>query len=822
MREGDFSEGFEGIAPLFNPYSTRTEASGAVVRDRFMCDVAGIPITVNADGTQTGGIPCNVIPQNLINPIARRMIDLYPLPNLNGTLIGNYISSPSKKLDEHSFDVRVDKHLAPSDSLFTRFSYDQAVVFIPGGSPGFAVANLFSSNQNIENHGRDIALSEMHIFSDRSINQASVAYSRIFNYINSFGSGTCKSRELGIPGANLGGISCGLTATVIGGGFWGLGDRGFSPFQGGTNVFTIADSFDMIRGKHNLKIGGEIRAHQMNVKTNAFQDGFWIFTELWTNSVIELGPGFFAAGGDGGNGMASFLLGLPDLALHDQTFQGATTGRRWKLFRPFVQDDWRVTNNLTLNVGLAWALVRPIIEAQDRQANFDFATGRFFIPGRTSDSRVGVRMDKTALEPRIGLAWKPFGSQKTAIRAGYAIFHDSAWNQGSQGTWQNPPFYEESFFAGFFPDLCPSATSGCAATLPVTGKSISEGFPILTQPTDPETFDGNLQAQDLDFNLGRVQQFNLNVEHQLPGDVLITVGYAGSRSSHILVDGMNLNVSSPSACGNVPGYTLGCGISSIPYPQFGTIANISDIGRAQYDSLQVKAETKSTKRSLYALVSYTYARGFDSGFSDNLGTPTGAMYYPLPRTSGLDWGLSQVQLNHNVVASLIYGFPFGRGKRFGKTWTGFLNLVAGDWQVNLIEKITSGFPLFLISSANAAGAQNFGANRPDRVCNGALSHHTLQKFFDTNCFVDPAPGELGNSDRTPLYGPGFANTDFSALKDVRIREAIDLEFRAEFFNLFNHPQFNVPGQDVDSSDFGRIMGTVNNPRLIQLALKLRF
>jgi hypothetical protein len=146
----------------------------------------------------------------------------------------------------------------------------------------------------------------------------------------------------------------------------------------------------------------------------------------------------------------------------------------------------------------------------------------------------------------------------------------------------------------------------------------------------------------------------------------------------------------------------------------------------------------------------------------------------------------------------------------------------GNWEVNLIEKITSGFPLFLGASTNASGAMGFGANRPDRVCNGALSHHTVEKFFDTSCFVDPAPGELGNSDRTPLYGPGFVNTDFSALKHFRIREGLDLEFRTEFFNLFNHPEFSMPGQDVDSFTFGRIMETVNNPRLIQLALKLRF
>ncbi|PYV97999.1 MAG: hypothetical protein DMG86_17295 [Acidobacteria bacterium] len=825
MRNGDFSGGPQ----LYNPYSTH---SSGTFRDPFQCDNAGNPLPVAPDGTQASGIPCNIIPPGLINPIAQQMINLYPLPNVPGTLVGNFVNTPSRKLDENSFDVRVDHNFSTKDTLFGRFSFDQATTFIPGGSPGFAEQNAFGSTQNITNHGRNIALSETHILTPTSINQLSVGYNRIFNNIASFGSGSCESQKLGIPGANLGGISCGLTSTIVGGGFWSLGDRGFAPFTGGTNVFSISDSFDMIRGKHNIRVGAEVRANQMNVRTNAFQDGFWVFSNAWTASVVDLG--FTKASvGPGGDNMANFLLGLPDLALHDQTFKGATTGRRWKLFRPYVQDDWRVTSNLTLNLGLAWALVTPITEDQDRQSNFDFKTGRFLIPGQTSDSRVGVEMDKTAFEPRIGLAWKPFGSEKTAVRAGYAIFHDSSWNQGGQGLWENPPFFAESAFASFFPDLCPSpfAPSGqpsaCAnngMAIPFgTGRTMSNGFPLLSQPTDPATFGGNISSQNLDFKLGRVQQYNLNVERQIPGDVVLTVGYAGSRSSHILVDQMNLNVSSPTACGKVPGYTFGCGITSTPYPQYQSIFNINDIGRARYDSLQVKAETKSALHGLYGLLGYTYARAFDSGFPDGLGTSSGTTYFPLPGTKNADWALSQIQLNHNFTGSVIYELPFGKGKQFGNDWSGAVNAFLGNWEVDVIEKITSGFPLFLVTSNNGSGV-NFGSstNRPDQVCNGRLSNHTIARFFDTNCFQAPAAGELGNANRTPLYGPGFVNTDFSAIKHFRIRENTDLEFRAEFFNLFNHPQFYQPGQDLASSDFGQILRTVNNPRLIQFGLKLAF
>ena len=879
MRTGDFTlDPFGNALPqLYNPYSTQvtpgsdcstpTSTPCNVTRDPFMCDVAGnaLPAT---NGFQPAGTPCNKIPggaTGLINSVGIQMANLYPEPNLTGNSTFNYANVPVRSLNEGEFDIRLDHNFSSKDSIFARFSYDQATSFVPGGSPGFAEANAFASTQHITNHGRNVAISETHIFSDHNINQFTAGFNRIFNHILSFGDRSCESANLGVPGANINSlcpnapagltqstsdcVSCGLTSTEPGGGFWGLGDRGFAPFQGGTNVFSISDSFDMIRGNHNIRVGAGVRAMQMNVLTNAFQDGFWVFTNAWTNSVVGLGGNSFAAVGPGGNNMADVLLGLPDLALHDQTFKGATTGRRWKLFRPYIQDDWRATKDLTVNIGLAWALVTPITEAQNRQANFNFATGQYLIPGQGSDGRVGITMDKTAFEPRIGLAWKVFGSQTTALRAGYAMFHDSSWNQGAQGLWENPPFFAESGFAAFFPDLCPSATSTCASTpntTPVGGKSLSDGFPIFTQPPDPASFQGTIQSQNLNFKQGRVQQFNLNLEHQLPGNVVVTAGYAGSRSHHILVDGMNLNVGSPSACGNVAGYTLGCGPGgaafTAPYGPFTTIAATSDSGSARYDSLQLKAETKSARHGLYALLGYTYARNFDSGFNDGLGTTAGATYWPLPGTNKADWSLSQIQLNHNFTASLIYDLPFGKGKAYGGGWNGPVNAILGNWQVTVIEKITSGFPVFMIASNNTSGVPltNNGNNfeRPDIVgnpnqagtiagnqtCSAPAKIHTVTTWFNPCAFADPATGQLGNSPRAALYGPGFVNTDFSLIKRFALpyREGMGLDFRAEFFNLFNHAQFGLPASDIDSSGFGTISQTVNNPRLVQFALKLTF
>src|SRR5260370_10869923 len=358
-------------------------------------------------------------------------------------------------------------------------------------------------------------------------------------------------------------------------------------------------------------------------------------------------------------------------------------------------------------------------------------------------------MDFTSFEPRIGAAWKVVGSDKTVVRAGYAIYHDSAWSMGAQGLWQNPPYAAESFGISF--GGCTTVTAYCAS-LPKqtpnigTGQAVgfSDGFPIVTPPTTPLNFSGAFITENTNIKQGMVQQFNVNLERQLPGQIVLTAGYAGSRGSHILNFGNNINTTSPTACAGglneVAGYTLGCGPGGdyLPSPHarfplsFVTkLYSINDLGSAHYNSLQIKAETKTPRYGLYALIGYTYSRTYDSGYSDGLSTPIGAPYFPLNGWQKLDWALSQINLNNNFTASVIYDLPFGKGKKFGNDWNAVTNTLLGNWQVTVIEKITSGFPVPLIDSSNQSGSffQNGGNgnnwNRPNKVpgCDPYAANH---------------------------------------------------------------------------------------------------
>jgi hypothetical protein len=725
--------------------------------------------------------PNNMIPANRIDPIGKALLDLLPSPTFTDRLTGNYLANPVKTLDDYQGDIRIDHNFSNSDRMFGRFSFEEAEQFLPTGLPDFGATGAFASNQTFETHARNIALSHTKVFSNNVVNQSTAGYNRIFNFITSFGYKSNKSQALGIPGANLGTDETSSLTRMTIQNFVGFGDRGFSPFQGGTNVFHYANTTTMVKGSHTLNVGGTMRAMQLNLLGDTALAGQFAFTRFFTAGFTPAG----ALNATTGSAVASLLLGLPASGGRNNQLDGSVKGRRWKEFRGFIDDSWRVNNNLTMTLGLAYMVTTPQIEAHDRFSNFDFYTGEIFVGGT-----IGVKTDWSNIQPRIGFAWSPAESADTVVRGGYGIYHDVSAMGGSTGPYQNPPYANAYAFTS--DNITPVRT-------------LSTGFPDNSQPADPATYRGDWTTIDTNFKQGRVQQWSVNVERKLPSSTIASIAYAGSYADRLFDKSRNLNTATPG-----PGFNPAARRS---YPQLQAVITALSRGWMKYNSMQLKVERR-TAGGFYLLGSYTYAKALTNGVSGFGGDP-GIVYFPVAPSDDADVGSANTDLRHNFTLSALYELPVGRGRKFLDNATGVTQAILGGWSVNGIFVAHSGYPLGMTMSSSQSGT-SFG-NRPNRVCDGKLDDPTVQRWFDTSCFVAPPVGVLGDAARTTLFGPGRVNLDAAVSKRFD-----RFQFRAEVFNVFNNAQFAVPGTAVGAPNFGVIQSTVKGPRQVQLALRYVF
>ncbi len=762
MHQGIFTEAFPGApaATIYDPATTRVDpATGQLVRDPF---------------------PNNTIPANRIDPIGKALLDLLPLPTFSDRLTGNYLSNPVKTLDDYEGDVRVDHNINNDNRVFLRFSIEEAEQYLPTGLPGFGATGSFASNQTFETSARNLALSYTKVFGNSIVNQATAGYNRVFNYITSYGYKSNKSRELGIPGANLGtDETSSLTRATIQN-FVGFGDRGFSPFQGGTNVFHYTNTTTVVRGSHNLNMGGTFRAMQLNQLGDNALAGWFSFTRLFTAGYTPAGT----LNASTGSAVASLLLGLPASGGRSDQLQGSVKGRRWKEYRGFIDDTWRLNNSLTLTLGVAYMVTTPQTEAKGRYSNIDFHTGEVFVGGT-----VGVKTDWSNIQPRIGFAWTPGENAATVVRGGYGIYHDVSAVGGAPGPWQNPPFANTYAF-----------TSNNVTPV----RTLATGFPDNSQPTDPTNYRGAWTAVDPNAKQGRIQQWSVNVERQLPWNTVASLAYAGTYADRLFDKGRNMNTATPGPGFNPP--------ERRPFPNTDAISTDVSRGWMSYHSMQARVERR-TSGGFYLLGAYTWSKALTNGVAGFGGDP-GIIYYPVA-SDDLNKASSNTDLRHNFTASVLYDIPMGSGRKFLSNATGLTQAVLGGWSINGIFVAHSGYPLGMTMSTNQAGT-SFG-NRPNRVCDGQLDNPTIGRWFDTSCFVAPPVGVLGDAARTTLFGPGRYNLDAALSKRFG-----PVQFRAEVFNVFNNAQFSPPGTAVGAPNFGVIESTVKGSRQIQLALKYTF
>jgi hypothetical protein len=813
----------------------------------------GVPIGVDAAGN-----PTNVFPKGSIDPLATRLSALFPTPNtnLNGA---NFIADPKRTANRNNFDVRIDHKLSDKDSVFGRFSYEDQPSFTPSPFQNALDGGAFSDGAEDDSF-RSVAISEMHVFSSKLVNEFRIGYNRINSHRFQLNANENVSQELNFPGVPFGPDLGGLPQISINDGTAGIGSSGFLPAIEKQNSYVLTDNLTWIHGRHSAKFGTEIRNEQFTLFEPSAPRGTMTFSSDFTNNP--------ASPTNGGEAFATFELGIPDSGTITNTHN---VDYHRQIYSVYAQDDFRMTQHLTFNLGLRYELFTTIKAAGNEQATFDFSNDSLLVPkGQTAQLtpflaanipivRTGsaglISPDLHNFAPRLGLAYQI--TNKLVLRTGYGIFYggqeNGPYSNPSPGF--NPPFFVTQSFSQpcFLPSANPNpgqvdcSISSSNSTLPLN--VLSQGFPAtsLTDPNTPLLFSVSPKV-----STPFTQQWHLGFQYQLPSQTVLEISYAGSHGSN-LYNFYNGNQAVPDAtfCNTPPNTFQNCPTaprrparvcddSVFPPNCNGVFDTGIDLlrtdGFSNYNSLQVRLE-KNFSHGLQFEASYTYAHALDDASSAALGSLNNGDFRD-QRFPFLEYGNSDFDVRHRFVISYIYQLPFGNGKRFGGDATGLKNQIIGNWQLAGITSASTGNwftitdTLSNFSSSDSGGEVGFFGVRPNVVANPNGKPCTAGTVFNTCAFVDNAiPFTFGNAGRNIVRGPGFQNWDLSIFKLFPVREQMRFEFRAEFFNIWNHvnPLFEPVGEiseepqplELGTPQFGFPQGA-RDPRFIQFALKFYF
>jgi hypothetical protein len=905
MISGDFSSLLDTSAPtgvndcngnptyageIFNTRATLTSATS-------LTGFCGVPI----GGYTSSGLPTNMFPTtptSLIDPLAAALSAYWPTPNTIATANNggnNFFSDPHRQESRNNFDVRIDHRISDKDNAFGRFSFENQPSFIPPPFNNLLDGGGFFDGTE-DNSYRSLALSEVHLFKANLINEFRLGYNRINSHRFQINSNENISAQLNFPNVPYGPNNGGLPNITFGDGTAGIGSSTYLPSIEKQNSFVFTDNLTWIRGRHSLKVGTEVRIEQFTIFQPAESRGALDFSNDFTDNP--------AAPGTGGSSFATMLLGISDgggiTSLHNIDY-------RRQIYAGFAQDDWKASERLTVNLGLRYEVFSTVKEHNNEEGTFVFGPNSILVPSGQNEpltqllaasmpiehgSRGLIDPDLNNFAPRIGFALR--ATDKLVIRSGYGIFYggqeNGPYSNPSPGF--NPPFFSSEAFStpcgnlAANPMVAPGQPLNCSVlslnTVPTGGptnsNTLANGFPAtaLSNPNTPELYSisPNLRTP---YN----QQWHFGVQYQMPADTMLDVSYAGSRGLK-LFGFYNGNQAVPAtdprfatACTENGNTLLGCptaprrpahgvapgapagstcdlGPNDDCDPVFDTsIATFRSNDVSNYNSLQVRFEKRPT-HGLQFQAAYTWSHALDDASSASLGSQN-AGDFRLQTNPMLEYGNADFDVRQRFVLSYAYDLPFGKNKAFGGNASGVLNQIIGGWQVAGITIATTGnwyTPTDISTnlSTSDGGGEVASASRPNVVENPNAHPCVPGTLFNTCAFAtNTVIGSFGNAGRNIIQGPGVQNWDISLFKIFPIREQMHMEFRAEFFNAFNHydPEFDNPGSfntniatqhglDETALETGCTNGNSNSncafgfaqaahdPRFIQFALKFYF
>ncbi|MGA2136109.1 MAG: TonB-dependent receptor [Bryobacteraceae bacterium] len=746
--------------------------------------------------------PGNIIPTAMLDPVGAKLAAFYPAPNVPGAPSGkgNFLANDPTTTIVNDYVARVDHMFNDANRIFGRFLAQPdheltASIFPTPGTDSFGVL--------AHNYYYNPSGTWYHNFSPTKINEMRFTYSRRQALSISAGVGTTIDEQIGLTGVNQS-----FFPTVNVNGFQALGN---TTQQQRLQTPIISDSFQdnlsIVRGKQQIKLGIEYRYSSNLDRYSPTAGGDFTFNNTAT-----------------GSGLAALLLGWVDQASLLATYPLHT---RSDSYAAFIQDDWRVTPQFTLNVGLRWDIDQPRWEESNRQNSFNETEinpvsgtpGVITFSGLDGLSKYANNWDLHNFGPRLGFAWNI--KDKWVVRGGGAILYMGEYDQATPIV-ANTGFSTQGSFVSPDNGITPAfiLANGMPPVSAPTVAQLTPGYGAVAVGQKPTTSVAFFQPNR---NTGYLYQANLDIQRQLKGNILVDLGYLGTF-------GHDLPAPDAQSIDQVPTNELGPGNAQIlrPFPQFSNVQIIAaDIGKSWYNGVNLGVQKRYSNGLLFT-ANYTYSKMLDTTDSRNeLAAYPGIDAFTNYYNQASDKGLSGNDIRNRLVFSSVYELPVGTGKRFqpgGK----LLNGLIGGWSLGVISELRTGTPLSPVELNNLTNSFSDGV-RPNVVGNPGLPGgrplgKQLLEWFNVSAFAAPAAYTFGDAGRTFGEGPGSISLDTSLLKDFPIRERVKLQFRLEVLNALNHPSFANPNTQQGSPTFGQITSLVagNQARIFQLGAHLKF
>jgi hypothetical protein len=768
-----FFGSYEGL--IFRSASTNQSAQPTAAL--LAGDFSGLAPVI--DPTTEAPFPNNQIPAQRINAVAKNLFPFFATPNRASTASGglgtNYLVNVRSIQNNHRYQGRVDYSLDSSNSLFVRYFYVDRYNQVPGITEKTGANFQPLTNQSL-------AANYTRVISPALVNVATVGWIRTWDQFLAQNNGIEPSSLIpGIPKSypGLGGVPA-VSIT----GFTGLSDA----LGSGDTIptYQIIDTLTWIKGRHTVKGGFSFLNYKfLSYGNQSPQYGAVSFNGRYTT-----------------NAFADFLLGyaagssipLAPIAVQPQN----------ERYGFFIQDDWRITDRLTMNVGMRYDLPTLYENTMGGMANWypelnalvvikgDYDPAAYptlpIIPGDKVGINTGnyIGNDLRQFAPRIGLAWRPFRSSRLVVRSGYGMYYESMpWKFGSYVLGANPPFSGTRSFEpapGAQPSLLldnafPTGSGTIPSGIGITGLTKKYRYPLT-------------------------HQWNFTLESQVASNMVLRITYLGSERQHSgAVYPMNTPPPGPGAVQ-----------PRRPYQPFGNITLFENGQTSNTQQLQLSAQRRFSSGLSFG-VEYSWTKTLSGSLFDQ-SLPT------VPDNRRLDRGNDPQLRQHYMVANYVWELPFGRGKRFLTSMPRVLNAIVGGWETSGILTLASGLPFSVVFDSTVQG---WPSSRAEIIGNPSVASPSIAQWFNTAAFALPQPFQYGSSAPNSLFGPGFSNWDVAALKNFRLRESLNLQFRSEFFNVLNHPSFGNPNANIsNTARVGTITGTSNSPRVVQLALRLEF